>query len=206
MTDLRLCGRVGCQQLSGEHLPLPTSSTLNSSPRPQLSTRSSFQFNCASSHSFIPPRSTCTEFEPEQTTHSNPTPRTLPPSFLSPFVTPSPCPAMPVQPPPVNRPRQSDASGTTTPSSSPPGQRSGGRHAAEKRKEAAAGRHKRNTDPEYIGPWKIGKTIGKGSSGELSAVVPDWTKGAGNCRGLFSAGWSVGQGVGGAEAGSPEQG
>ena len=74
------------------------------------------------------------------------------------------------------RPRHSDASGTTTPSSSPPANRSG-RHANERRKEAAAGRIKKDEDPPFIGPWRIGKTIGKGSSGELGSWMTGPTLG-----------------------------
>ncbi|KAM0787411.1 hypothetical protein ACM66B_003494 [Microbotryomycetes sp. NB124-2] len=40
------------------------------------------------------------------------------------------------------------------------------RHAAEERKRGPATLHDRE-DPKHIGPWRIGKTIGKGSSGRV---------------------------------------
>ncbi|KAK4056001.1 serine/threonine-protein kinase gin4 [Microbotryomycetes sp. JL221] len=52
-------------------------------------------------------------------------------------------------------------------SGSPPAPRqTSQRHAAEQRKAGSAAHHDRE-DPKHIGPWRIGKTIGKGSSGRV---------------------------------------
>jgi hypothetical protein len=63
------------------------------------------------------------------------------------------------------------------------GNASKGRHAAEggrdraaatgKEKERQEEKQRDRDDPKHVGPWRIGRTIGKGSSGELHSRLED---------------------------------
>lgn len=80
----------------------------------------------------------------------------------------------------------------TQPSTAPPrptsgsrGEPSGSRHASNEERRPSGGgksekdrererereKEKEKDDPKHVGPWRIGKTIGKGSSGEYKFLL-----------------------------------